>query len=201
MVSPILGIRIEGGTDAAGKVHTFGTHSMEDIRRMAQERARKTVFKFKQEMAAEYTSKWATGALARGIHFKTQITNDGIDVQFFINDRRELRYVTAIMGGHFQRFPVGPFLIIPKTRKALLIPFPNSMARQFIRGAKGQFTGSLGGGEDGPRGGALVRRVIWGRRTGGFSRDVINEVAQQEGVLFVQDMQSAIENSIVTMTT
>lgn len=201
MPTPILGLRIEGGTDAAGRVHTFSTHSLEEIRRAAQERARKTVFTFKQEMAREYTSKWATGQLARGITFKTIISGNGVDVKFYINDRRELRYVTALMGGHFQRFPVGPFEILPSSRKALLIRFPNSMARQFIRGAKGQFAGSLGGGEDGPRAGILVKRVLWGRRTGGFSRDVISEVAQQEGALFVRDVQAAVEGSIVKMTT
>ena len=201
MPTPILGLRIEGGTDAAGKVHVFSSQSLQEVRRAAQERARQTVFTFKQEMAREYTSKWATGMLARGITFKTAISNDGVDVQFFIADRRELRYVTALMGGHFQRFPVGPFAIVPVAGKALRIRFPNSMARQFIRGPKGQFAGSLGGGEDGPRPGILVRRVIWGRRTGGFSRDVISEVAQQEGALFVRDVMAAVEGSIVKMTT
>lgn len=198
--NPILGIRIEGIKDVNGKVHTFSTHALQEIRAAARERAQQSVFRFKQEMAREYTSKWATGMLAKGITFKTFIVNDGVNVQFYIADRRELRYVTALMGGHFQNFPVGPFVLVPVSGKAMRIRFPNSFARQFIRGPKGQFAGAKGAGEGFPSG-ILVRRVLWGKRTGGFSRDVLSEVAQSEGELFVRDMMAAVQGTIAKMTT
>jgi hypothetical protein len=200
MVRPLVGVRITGAKDAQGRVHKFSSDALQEIRKEAQERARRTVLRFKEEMSREYTSAWATGQLARGITYKTFISGNGVDVKFYIQDRRELRYVTAALGGHFQRFPVGPFVIRPRNRRSLLVPFPNSLARQFIRGKNGQFAGSKGGGEDGPRPGILVRSVLWGKRTGGFSRDVISEVAQEEGTLFVQDMQQAVQNAIVEMT-
>lgn len=200
MPNIIGGFRIEGAKDAQGRVHKFSNTALRSLQDKASDRADKTVFRFKTEMAKEYTSKWATGLLARGITHKEMRSGNGIDVQFLIQDRRELRYVTAALGGYFHQFPVGPFVIVPQTRKFLLIPFPNSLARRFIRGKGGRFAGSQSsGGEEGPPG-ILTRKVIWGRRTGGFSRDVISEVAQDEGALFVQDMQAVMEKSIVRMT-
>lgn len=197
MPNVIAGYRITGAEDAQGRVHNFSNDALQEIRKQAQRRARQTVLRFKEEMGREYTSAWATGMLARGITFKTAITGNGVDIQFFIQDRRELRYVTAALGGHFQRFPVGPFVIRPTGGgKALSIRFPSSLARQFIRGKNGTFAGSRGG-----RSGIVVKSVLWGKRTGGFSRDVISEVAEEEGALFVQDMTRAVEKAVVKMTT
>lgn len=200
MVDLFLNINITGVKDVMGRVHRFNAESISELRKAAQDRARQTKTEFKTEMDREYTSAWATGRVARGITYKTIQSKDGIQVQFFIPDHRELRYITSLLGGHFQRFPVGPFVILPTTRKALSIPFPNSLARQFIRGPKGQFAGSRGGGENGPRAGILVRRVLWGRRTGGFSRDVLAEVGAREGDLFVADVTQSMQSSIKKMT-
>lgn len=186
-----LGFRIEGATDAAGRVQQFPRDVLEQINQAAQERAKQTVSHFQREMAREYTSAYATGLLARGITYKTFIKGNGVNVQFQIQDRRELRYVTALLGGHFRQFPVGPFIIRPRTGGTLRIPF----ARTFLRGSKGQFRGST------PAAGfMLVKQVLWGSRSGGFPRDVLSEVAQSESVLFVEDMQRAVQNAIVTMT-
>ena len=200
MPNVLLGLRITGAPDSLRRVQKFNRESTGALHAAVEDRARQTQARFKQEMAREYTSKWATGRVGNSISFRTKRSGDDIDVQFFVQDFRELRYITSLLGGHFQSFPVGPFVIQPKSRKSLVIPFPNSMARQFIRGPKGQFQGSRGGGEDGPRAGILVKRVLWGRRTGGFSRDVLAEVGQQEGELFVADVTQSMQSSIKKMT-
>jgi hypothetical protein len=134
--------------------------------------------------------------LARGITFKTFQRGDGVDVKFYIQERKELRYVTAALGGHFDHFPVGPFKIRAKPPKMYLkIPFPNPMARRYTQGAGGKLTGSR------PGGAILVKEVLWGSRTGGFSRDVITEVAAQEGALFVKDVEEAVLKAIKTTIT
>lgn len=195
-----VGVSVSGLRDVQGRVHKFGPESLSALKQAAIQRADVSIARFKTELGREYTSKWATGRVARGMTHKVIQSTDGVDVQFFVNDVRELRYITSLLGGHFQRFPVGPFVIQPTSRKSLLIPFPNSLARQFIRGPKGQFQGSRGGGEDGPRPGILVKRVLWGRRTGGFSRDVLREVAEQEGDLFVADVVQSMQTSVNKMT-
>jgi len=204
---PIIGLqfRIEGAKNAAGKVQAFNAEALKVVREKAKERARQTVFQFKTQMAREYTSAWATGMLAQGVTYRTFVRGDGIEVKFYIGERRELRYITAALGGHFRRFPVGPFIIRPiPPKKVLAIRFPNSAARQFIRGPiGGRLAGAkpTRGDEDYPHGIIRIRQVLWGRRTGGFSRDVISEVAEQESILFVQDMAAAVKNAAVKVTT
>jgi hypothetical protein len=193
-----FGFRIEGEEKVDAAVRRLTPAALKAIREKAAKRANQTVAKFQQEMAQEYTSQWATGLLARGITHKTIISGDGVDVQFFIKDRKELRYVTAALGGYFQQFPVGPFVIKPTSGKALSIPLPAG-GRAFTRGAGGRFTGSRAFNEE--FGGRIaVKQVLWGRKTGGFSRDVISEVMQEESVLFVQDMQEAVQGAIVQVT-
>ena len=205
---PALGMsfRVEGALDAAGKVRQFNSETLKEIREKAKERAAQTVFRFKQEMDREYTSAWATGMLARGITYRTFVKGDGIEVKFYIAGRRELRYVTAALGGHFQKgFPVGPFVIRPKPPKKLLaIRFPGSSARQFIRETKtGRFAGARSTmGEEGeyPSGRIRVTQVLWGSKTGGFSRDVISEVMAEESVLFIRDLTAAVQDVAVKVT-
>lgn len=197
-------IRIEppgSATAAAEKVKAFNDEALKEIREKAKERARKTVFQFKQEMDREYTSAWATGLLASGITFRTFVRGNGVEVKFYIQGRRELRYVTSALGGYFRRFPVGPFVIRPTPpKKTLAIRFPNSAARQFIRGAGGRFAGAKSSGADEFPGGAIrVRQVLWGRRTGGFTRDVISEVIEKESVLFVKDLTEAIQGATIKL--
>lgn len=181
-----LSIRIVGAKDAQGRVHQFSREVTQQIRRAAEARAQQTRDRFQLEMDAEYTSQYATGQLARGISFRTFASTNGVEVKFYIQDRKELQFVTAALGGHFRRFPVGPFVIRPTDpRGALRIPLVGPLARRFIRGPKGQFAGSRGGA-------IFVKKVLWGNKSGGFSRDVITEVAEQEGALFVQDVQNAV---------
>lgn len=195
MPSPVLSIRIEGTRNAEGRVDAFPREVLQRLRSRASRRAEKTISRFKQEMAQEYTSAWATGRLAAGIKKKVSIVNGGVDIQFTIPSFRELRYVTALGGGHFSRFPVAPFEITPVAPgKALVIPFPSGRARRFIRGERGRFAGSRGGA-------IVVKKVLWGKRTGGFSRDVLSEVAQEEGALFVEDMQKAVQDAVIKITT
>jgi len=186
-------IRIVGAKDAQGRVAKLPREALKEIQKVSQQRATQTTRRFQSEMAREYTSAYATGQLARGITFKSAIRGDGVDIKFFIRDRRELRYLTAALGGHFRRFPVGPFVIRPVDAKSLRIPFSNSSARRFIRGRKGQFAGARGGA-------IFVKKVLWGNKSGGFSRDVITEVAEQEGALFVQDVQDAVGIAIQKVT-
>lgn len=192
-----VSIRIEGGKDAQGKVVRFSQQALSELRKAAKERAQKSVFRFKSEMAAEYTSKWATGALAAGVTYRTFISNNGIDVKFYIKDRRELRFVTSLLGGHFQQFPVGPFVIQASRAKALFIRFPHSGARRFIQGEGGRFAGSKTSGDPS---GIRVKQVLWGKRSGGFPRDVIKDVAGAESVSFIQDMQEAIATAVAQVS-
>jgi hypothetical protein len=98
---------------------------------------------------------------------------------------------------------VTPFVIRPTHGKFLKIRFPSSFARQFIREkTSGQFRGArstTGGGDFSS--GILTRQVLWGKKTGGFKRDVLSEVAEQEGEAFITDMQDAVSNAIVSVTT
>lgn len=191
-------IQIEGAKNAQGKIKKFSPQALAEIRKAAKERARQTVFRFKSEMAAEYTSETATGALASGVTYRTAVSNNGIDIQFYIKDRRELRYVTALLGGHFKQFPVGPFTIRPVNKRVLSIPFRGFVAQAFIRGAKGRVMGTTPASSF-ITGRRAIDEVVWGRKTGGFSRDVLSEVAKEEGALFVQDMQSAITNAVASL--
>jgi len=197
---PSLSFRVEGAADASGKITKFNQAALKLIQQKAAERADKTVLRFKEEMAREYTSAWATGMLARGITHKTFVKGNGVEVKFYIEGRKELRYVTAALGGQWQQFPVGPFVIRPVKAKSLLVPFPNSSARQFLRGAGGRFRGSASTAEAEGGPGIRVKQVLWGSRTGGFSRDVISEVAASESVLFVEDLTSAVQGIAVTLT-
>jgi len=185
-------IQVTGADEAIASARRLTPAALKELREAIRERAKQTVFRFKAEMEAEYTSAWATGMLAQGITFKTFNRPEGAEVKFYIQDRRELRYVTAMLGGYFKRFPVGPFTIRARNTKMLRIPFPNSLARRYTRGEAGKFTGSR------PGSGIYVKEVLWGKRSGGFPRDVISEVAEQEGALFVRDMEAAVQKAITS---
>jgi hypothetical protein len=188
---PNLGVsvRVEGATRVRGKLIKFNRTALENIREKARDRARETRLRFTTEMLREYTSQDATGILARSVSFKTFNRNDGIDVKFYIANRRELEYVTASLGGYFSRFPVRPFIIRPVNGKALVIH--SEMIGAMSRGR----TPSLG------RVPVAVRKYVrWGSRSGGFQRDVITEVGQEEGAAFVQDMQQAVGEAVLEMT-
>lgn len=191
-----VSVRIVGARDAQGRIARLSPDALNQIQKATERRAQITRDRFQIEMAREYTSQWATGQLARGITFKTFKKGNGVQIQFFIRDRRELRFVTAALGGHFQQFPVGPFVIKandPAGKLAIRLP-PGGHTRRFLRGAKGKFAGSRAGNA------IIVKEVLWGNKSGGFSRDVISEVAEQEGALFVQDVQNAVGIAISKAT-
>lgn len=197
MPNLVLSTRITGADVGIRKTQAFSPAAIKAIQEAAQARAQITVQRFKREMDAEWGSAWATGLLAAGVTFKTSINTDGVDVKFYIPNRQELKFVTALFGGHFKSFPVGPFVIKPVNGKSLSIPLVGR-ARQFIRGEKGQFAGSRAGSEDFP-GRIAVKAVLWGRKTGGFARDVIAEVAEQEGAIFVEDVRNAVADVIARL--
>lgn len=197
---PDLGvtIRFEGVKDAEGKVAQFSPRALKALQKAAQDRATIAEGHFKGELVAAYHSAWARGTIAAGLRVQAKIVGNGVDIRFLVPQARELFFMTALGGGHFRTFPVQPFIIRPSTKKALSIPLGNSLARQFIRGEGGRFRGSKGGGLNGR---IAVRSVLWGRRTGGFARDVLSEVAQAEGAAFIQDMQKAVAGVVGTMQT
>lgn len=204
MAAVFQGFRITGGKTASGKLRKLNEATLANLRNAADARAKLFVERMREELLAEYQSQWAKGAVAKSLKYTATIKGNGVDVKFFFGNLRELQYITAMGGGHFQNFPVTPFIITPSTRKALKIPFPNSFARQFIRDkASGQFRGAKSTrGPDGEfTSGILVRKVLWGNKTGGFRRDVISEVAEDEGARFIQDMHDAVSQAIVTVTT
>jgi hypothetical protein len=194
---PQLGfsVKITGAKNAAGQIEHFNQKVLEDIRSKAQIRARETVNSIRSAMLLEYTSAWATGETARSITFRTFIQTDGVEVRFYIAETEALKYITAMMGGHFRQFPVGPFLIFPQRRKYLAIQLP---VGAFLRGSGGRFRGSVGSKSTAF---AFRKAVLWGHRTGGFGTDLISDLSETEGNAFVADMEAVVQNAIVQLHT
>jgi hypothetical protein len=189
-------IKITGAKDSAGQIEHFNNKVLQDIRTKAQIRAHETVNNIRSAMLTEYTSAWATGQTARGVSFRTFVQSDGVEVRFYIAETQALQYITAMMGGHFQQYPVGPFLIFPHRKKSLKIQLP---VGAFLRGERGHFKGSVGANSALPS--VFKRSVLWGKRTGGFGRDLISELSELEGNAFVADMEAVVQNAIVQLHT
>jgi hypothetical protein len=192
---PVLGIRIDGVENAQGALKRLTPKILANIQKKAEARADQTVQRFNRELTSEYHSQWATHRIAKVKAIVKQV-GGGVDIEFMIPNVRELQYITGIMeDSYFTDFPVEPFVITPVNGKWLRIPFPNSRARAFTRGEAGQFRGSK-------KADAIYRRaVVWGSKTGGFRRDVIADVAAEEGESFVADMEEAVRGAIVEVTT
>ncbi len=191
----VLGFRIDGVENAQGALKKLTPKALDNIQRKAESRAKQTEVKFNRELTSEYHSQWATHRIAK-VKAIVKQANGGVDIEFSIPDYRELQYITGVLeDSYFTDFPVRPFVITPVQGKWLRIPFPNSRARAFTRGEAGQFSGSK-------KADAIYRRaVIWGNKTGGFRRDVIADVAAEEGESFVADMEEAVRGAIVEVTT
>jgi hypothetical protein len=190
-----LGLRIDGVENAQGALKALTPRVLANIEKKARARANKTADRFNTELTSEYHSQWATHRIA---HVKAIVkqAGGGVDIEFKIPNVRELQYITGVLDdSYFTDFPVEPFEITPVNGKWLRIPFPHSGARAFTRGEGGRFTGSK-------KGDAIYKRsVLWGNKTGGFRRDVIAEVAAEEGENFVADMEEAVRGAIVEVTT
>jgi hypothetical protein len=172
--NPVIGVRITGATDAAGRVHKFRITTLQRLREAAQARAREARDHIRGEMAAEYTSREASGRLARSVVYRTQLIDNGVSVSLLIGGYRELSYVTALGGGYFTLFPVGPFVITPRFKRMLRIQFSDGIV--------------------------YTKAVLWGSETGGFSRDVLADVASVEMADFQSDMLRVVDDAIVELT-
>lgn len=202
-MSPSLGvsIRITGADSAAGKAGKVAPQALENLRVAASERAQRTVSRLQAEIAGSYTSAWATGRLGRSVSQKTVISGNGVNVSFSIGGFRELSFVTALLGGVFSQKFMSPFVITPSGAKYLHVPRAGvggrggsaSQARNFIQGKGGRLRGSRSSF-------MKLTKVLWGSQTGGFDRDVIKEVLDEESDLFVADMQQAVQDAIITVT-
>jgi hypothetical protein len=128
------------------------------------------------EMAIAYTSRNATGRIARSIGYRTEISGNGVVVSFTVGGFRELQFITSLGGGYFQNYPVGPYVIQPRPgRKNLRIQYRN-----------GEVIYPL--------------QVLWGSETGGFERDVLAEVGQSEGQQFTEDIMAEFNKAIAELS-
>jgi hypothetical protein len=176
MFSPFVEVRFHGQEKARKKVHQFRATTLEKLREAAQRRAKISRDRMRAEMAMAYSSRHATGRLGRSIGYRTELTENGVNVSFVIGAFRELSFVTALAGGHFQNYPVGPFIIEPNPpKKHLRIQF---------------------------RSGEVIYplRVLWGSESGGFERDVLAEVGQSEGESFVSDILAEFDKAIAELS-
>jgi hypothetical protein len=180
--------RIRNVAEVNGKLTRFNGDVLSRLRQKARDRANQSAGELRYQMRLEYRK--GTGALAESVTYRTFQRDDGIEVRFYIAERRELSYVTAALGGHFQHFPVRPFIIRPRNGRRLVIH-----AEGFSDVARGGRFQSLGRVPV-----KVVQYVRWGSQTGGFHRDVITEVGEQEGAAFVEDMNQAVSQAIVEMT-
>lgn len=176
MFSPFVEVRFGGLRKATGKIHNFQATTLERLREATQRRAKQSRDRMRAEMAAAYTSRSATGRIGRSIGYRTQLTENGITVSFVIGAFRELQFITALAGGHFQNYPVGPYIIAPNPpKKNLRIQF---------------------------RSGEVIYplAVLWGSESGGFERDVLSEVGQSEGESFMADVTAAFNQAIAELS-
>jgi len=188
-------IRVSGTKEtitAAGNIRRVPQRA---LREAALARAADTESRLKSEMDSEYRSAWATGEISRSVRLKVKNTSDGISAQLLASDgaRGHLAYITALAPGGFNTFPVAPFHMVPKNYKYLTIRMPGH-ARNFIRNPD---TGKLAGAKSSK---IRAKSVMWGSKSGGFHRDVIAEVIQSEGELFVRDVTTAFAASMQSIT-
>jgi hypothetical protein len=102
------------------------------------------------------------------------MADNGVNVQILIGGYRELTYVTALGGGYFTLFPVGPFVMTPRFASRLRIQFSDGIV--------------------------YTKSVLWGSESGGFSRDVLSETGSAEMEAFQSDMLAVVDNAIVELT-
>lgn len=141
--------------------------------------------RFQDEMNNEYTSETATGRLADSITYRTLKRPGGVESRFYIKPYRELEFVTSLMGGYFNIFPVTPFPIFPASEGQSL------WIHRSLRG----------GGRVAVRKIPPGQPVLWGKFTGGFSRDVLKDVSEEEAQFFLEDVYSAMKDELSEMRT
>lgn len=170
---PEISFRITGLDQVRAKGKRFRVVPLERVRAAAQVRARDIKARVKAAMRREYTSP-GSGRLANSLGYRTQLLDDGVDIQFHIGGFRELEYVTALGGGYFTTFPVDPFVMVPSSSKFLRIQFADGIV--------------------------FTKYALWGSQTGGFSRDVLTEEFESELEAFQSEMIAVVENAIVELT-
>lgn len=167
-----------GLKDVQGLLAAHPAQAISLLQGVVSKRAGQAKNSFIEAMDLAYTSGFATGRLGNSITYRTLKRQDGVELRFYIRPYRELEFVTALLGGHFKIFPVRPFEIYPQGRKRLAIRRDAGESRVTLR--------LLRPGEP----------VLWGSQTGGFSRDVLSEVAEEEGRFFLEDVQNAMAEAL-----
>lgn len=186
---PAAGMRIStqfiGLPELRGVLKKHPQAAVERLQAVVSKRAQGTRASFIEAMEAEYTSVYATGRVANSITYRTLKRPTGVELRFYIKPFRELQFMTSLFGGHFQAFPVTPYEIFPQ----------NDTMRIAIR-------------RDMPGGGRVTLRmmrpgepVIWGKYTGGFSRDVLREVGEEEEQFFLEDVYGAMKEELKSLRT
>ena len=119
---PNMGVRITGAENARGRVRKFRVTTLARMKEEAKRGAGAAVGLMRSAMHAEYTSQDA-GDLAAGLSMSIQEDENGLSVSFAFPGLRELSYVTALGGGYFSVFPVGPYEIYPQEGGRLALHF------------------------------------------------------------------------------
>lgn len=194
MTSLISGVRIHGAKEVLTKTGKIRPAALKRMREVTQARADDTVARYRQAMGKEYTSQWATGALARSVKADVKNEEDGVSVSIKIANLRELQYVTGILpDSYFKSFPIGEFWIAPKNVKLLSIRLPGHV-RKFIQNP---VTGRMEGSKAGR---FLSKGVMWGTKGGASNEDVIAQVTAAEAQSFAEDLQAAVASGISEAT-
>lgn len=180
MPSVRLDTKFVGLDEVEGALALHADEALRLLQEVTSDRARDVRLHLMEAMEEAYVT--GTGRLATGVSYRTFRRADGIEVRFYITPYRELQYVTSLLGGYFQLFPVTPFEIAPKNAPRLAIRRDVGAGRVTVRLM--------------PRG----QPVVWGTFTGGFHRDVIKDVLEEEAELFKGDVLNAMQESLVRLT-
>lgn len=187
-------IQITGAAEAMTKAGNIRPAALANLRKAALGRSKQSEIRFRSEMGAAYTSPYAHNQVGRSIKAKVRNEKAGVSVQFTARggDRDHIRYITGMLSdSEWKDFPRGPFIIKPQSYKGMLrIRLPGQV-RLFIQN---QTTGRMEGSENPSA--IFKKKVMWGSKSGGFSRDVMAEVTQSEGQSFASDVYAAVAEAI-----
>lgn len=191
-------IHITGAKEAMTKAGNIRPAALANLRKATLARGKLGEARFQSEMGAAYNSPYAHNQVGKSIRAKVKNEKDGVSVQFTAlgGDRDHIRYITGMLpDSEWKEFPRGPFPIIATEKKALRIRYPGHV-RTFIQSP---ITGQMEGSKY-PSVFFVGKSVMWGSKTGGFSRDVLAEVSQSEGQSFASDMYAAVAEAISQST-
>lgn len=183
MVRPIITTSFIGIPEVRGILKVHPDDAVRALQEVVSKRAHEMKISFVEAMMQEYTSLHATGRLARSITHRTLKRKEGVELRFYIQPFRELEFVTSLFGGYFKVFPVTPYPIFPRNPKRRLA------IRKDV----------AGGGRVTLRMLAPGQAAQWGKETGGFRRDVLKEVGEEEGQFFLEDVTAAMEQEVAKL--